>query len=260
MDGVLDVIVGTGLGFLYVLSGDTGKLRRGFPVEMGPIQAGVACGDLLGDGSMAIVACDTLGNVAAFNAGARVQWSQFVCNSQSCMFFSAGAMLWDRVVSGSVSQAPTLADLDGDGTLEVVCATSSGDIVVLKGKDGSYMPNFPVRTGDRIISPVLVLPFPEDAMLGGSQGEYAMPRLLVPSFDGLVYIVSSQTGCTDWVDIGEQAYSMPLVSDLDGNGYLDLLLTTMNGNAFALQTEIPFDPMLTWQQQVQCGRNGATWR
>ena len=90
MDGVLDVIVGTGLGFLYVLSGDTGKLRRGFPVEMGPIQAGVACGDLLGDGSMAIVACDTLGNVAAFNAGARVQWSQFVCNSQSCMFFQLG--------------------------------------------------------------------------------------------------------------------------------------------------------------------------
>ena len=93
MDGVLDVIVGTGLGFLYVLSGATGRARRGFPVEMGPIQAGVACGDLLGVGGMDIVACDTLGNIAAFSAD--------------------GTMLWDRVLSGSVSQAPTLADLDG---------------------------------------------------------------------------------------------------------------------------------------------------
>ena len=56
--------------------------------------------------------------------------------------------------------------------------------------------------------------------------------------DGLVYLVSSATGCTDWVDIGEQSYSMALLDDLDGNGYMDLMVTTMNGNAFALQTMV----------------------
>ena len=61
---------------------------------------------------------------------------------------------------------------------------------------------------------------------------------LVVSADGLVYLVSSATGCTDWVDIGEQAYSMALLDDLDGNGYMDLMVTTMNGNAFALQTMV----------------------
>ena len=78
--------------------------------------------------------------------------------------------------------------------------------------------------------------------------------------DGLVYIVSSGTGCTDWVDIGEQAYSMPLIEDLDNNGYMDILVTTMNGNAFALQTMVPYDPILTWTEQNQCSRNGQTWR
>jgi hypothetical protein len=85
-----------------------------------------------------------------------------------------------------------------------------------------------------------------------------MPRLLVPSFDGLVYLVNSKTGCTDWVDIGEQAYSMPLVADLDNNGYMDILLSTMNGNSFALQTTVPYEPILTWPEQVQCGRNGGS--
>jgi hypothetical protein len=52
---------------------------------------------------------------------------------------------------------------------------------------------------------------------------------------------------------------MPLVADLDNNGNLDLLVTTMNGNAFALQTEVAATPQAHWLQQVQCGANGATW-
>jgi hypothetical protein len=195
-DGVVDVVVGTGLGYVYALRGTDGKLLRGFPVEMGPIQAGVATGDLTGTGSIDIVAVDTLGNMAAFN--------------------SKGETLWDRVLSGSVSQAPTLADLDEDGVLEVICATATGDVIVVNGKTGENFANFPVRTGDRVISPVAILPFPED-WESGEGGESGMPRLIVPSFDGLVYIVSSGTGCTDWVDIGEQAYSMPLIDDLDNN-------------------------------------------
>lgn len=74
------------------------------------------------------------------------------------------------------------------------------------------------------------------------------------------YLVNSRTGCTDWVDLGEQAYSMPLVADLDGNGNVDILVTTMNGNAFALQTEVAATPQASWLQQVQCAGNGATWR
>lgn len=41
---------------------------------------------------------------------------------------------------------------------------------------------------------------------------------------------------------------------------MDILVTTMNGNAFALQTMVPYDPILTWTEQNQCSRNGGTWR
>lgn len=76
-----------------------------------------------------------------------------------------------------VRQAPTLVDLDGDGLLEIVCGTSSGDVIALRGKDGSSMPHFPVRTGERIISPVGILAFPEeDGAVEGEDGACLLHR------------------------------------------------------------------------------------
>ena len=46
----MEVIVGTSLGFVYVLDA-RGKTRRGFPVQVGEVQAQVAVEDLRqGDG------------------------------------------------------------------------------------------------------------------------------------------------------------------------------------------------------------------
>lgn len=52
------------------------------------------------------------------------------------------------------------------------------------------------------------------------------------------------------VDIGETSYAMVLADDLNGNGQLDLLLATMNGNLYAFQTTAPADPDATWPAQV----------
>ena len=57
-------------------------------------------------------------------------------------------------------------------------------------------------------------------------------------------------GCADVVDIGETAYAMVLADDLDGNGRLDLLLATMNGNLYAFQSAAPADPQATWPAQA----------
>jgi len=130
-------------------------------------------------------------------------------------------------------------------------------VVALQGSDGSFMPHFPVHTGERIIAPVLPMPFAEDR---GKGATCAPPRLVVPSFDGRVYLIRPDTGCSDWVDIGEQTYSMILADDMDGNGMMDLVVTTMNGNAFALATQTPYHPLLSWSAQNQCGRNGFAWR
>lgn len=57
-------------------------------------------------------------------------------------------------------------------------------------------------------------------------------------------------GCADTMDFGEQSYSMVLADDLDGNGRLDLLVTTMNGNLYALETSALYHPMKAWTSVV----------
>lgn len=57
-------------------------------------------------------------------------------------------------------------------------------------------------------------------------------------------------GCADTVDIGELSYSMVLTDDLDNNGRMDLLVSTMNGNIYSLETAAVYHPMKAWTSVV----------
>lgn len=57
-------------------------------------------------------------------------------------------------------------------------------------------------------------------------------------------------GCADTVDIGETAYAMVLADDMDGNGRLDLILATMNGNVYCFETTASYHPLKAWPSQV----------
>jgi hypothetical protein len=82
-DGKLEILVGTSVGFIYVVNSD-GKVRKGFPLQMGEIQASITVHDLNGDGQLEIIAADSRHNIAAFH--------------------SNGENLWHRHVSGFVSR------------------------------------------------------------------------------------------------------------------------------------------------------------
>lgn len=43
---------------------------------------------------------------------------------------------------------------------------------------------------------------------------------------------------------------MVLAEDLDGNGRLDLILSTMNGNVYALETPAEYHTLKAWPSQV----------
>lgn len=82
-DGKLEILVGTSVGFIYVVNSD-GKVRQGFPLQMGEIQAPITVHDLNGDGKLEIIAADSRHNIAAFH--------------------SNGDNLWHRHVSGFISR------------------------------------------------------------------------------------------------------------------------------------------------------------
>ena len=263
-DGSLEVAVGTSMGFLYVLDGRSGRLRDGFPVQMNELQAQVVAADVDGDGALELLAADAVGSVAAWR--------------------SDGTPLWEVQTSGLCAMGVTLTSLRGDGAVQVVVPTTAGVVHVLEGATGSEVAPFPLRTGGRILSPVLVLNLEVHKPLEAAQrrraaeeeaatapsaygadmeaadadtsagGSAAEPHLAFMSFDGHLYVVRARTGCYERVDVGEHAYAMVLADDLTSNGRMDLLVSTMNGNVYCFETGTPFAPLRSWRSQAQ-GRN-----
>lgn len=83
--------------------------------------------------------------------------------------------------------------------------------------------------------------------LNGKKGLH----IIVPSFDGYLYILDPVSGCIDKVDIGEKSYAQVLADDITGNGKMDLLVSTMNGNIYCLGTQVPYHPLKAVPFQIQ---------
>ena len=215
-DGEDELIVGTSLGLVYVISPSTGLLRPGWPVVMHEVQAQVVVEDINGDGRLELVVSDGRGNVVALDAD--------------------GREVWHARCSGAASQAVSVADINQDGVLDVLVGTSSGQLWAYRGDTGQVLPNFPFKTDGRIIAPLTVLT-PAD------HSATSLPLIVFPSFDGRLYIVDA-AGCSETIDVGERSYAAVLADSVLGTPYLDLLLATMSGNIYLLHTDIPFHPLL----------------
>ncbi|CAL5389798.1 unnamed protein product [Camellia sinensis] len=212
-DGNLDILVGTSYGLFYVFDHKVwdGKLREKFPLEMAEIQGAVVAADINDDGKIELVTTDTHGNVAAWTA--------------------QGKEIWERHLKSLVPQGASVGDVDGDGHTDVVVPTLSGNVYVLSGKDGSDIRPYPYRTHGRVMNQVLLV----DLSKCGEKKKGL--TIVTTSFDGYLYLIDGPTSCADVVDIGETSYSMVLADNVDGGDDLDLVVATMNGNAWRVHNQ-----------------------
>ncbi|XP_010464546.1 PREDICTED: protein DEFECTIVE IN EXINE FORMATION 1 [Camelina sativa] len=231
-DGYLDILVGTSFGLFYAMD-HRGNIREKFPLEMAEIQGAVVAADINDDGKIELVTTDSHGNIAA--------WT------------TQGVGIWETHLKSLVPQGPSIGDVDGDGHTDVVVPTSSGNIYVLSGKDGSIIRPYPYRTHGRVMNQLLLVDL-------NKRGEKKKGLTIVTtSFDGYLYLIDGPTSCTDVVDIGETSYSMVLADNVDGGDDLDLVVSTMNGNVFCFSTPSPHHPLKAWRSTNQ-GRNNKASR
>jgi len=229
-DNMMEIIIPTGVGFVYAID-HQGKLLHGlWPLMMDSIFAQVAAEDINGDGNLELIVCDTNSNVIAYSL--------------------TGEEIWESRISGYPNQPVTIGDVDGNGVLDLVVGTTEGHLWALRGDNGVPVPFFPVKLKGRVQSQALLISLNDRS---------SSLHIVVSANDGHLYVVDGATACFEKFDLGEVAYGMVLADDITGNGKMDLVVTTKSGTIYVLSTDATYHPLKSWTSQG-LGLNGFTVR
>jgi hypothetical protein len=95
----------------------------------------------------------------------------------------------------------TIGDVNGDGQVDVVAATNSGQVWVINGATGDSIANFPLKAGGPILAPVTLAKLHDNGHPSMQLVFFARRQLLTTlqvfmSHDGNLYIVDGWNGCT----------------------------------------------------------------
>jgi hypothetical protein len=222
-DGFLDVAVTvttkTGASLLYVVRGEDGEDLPHFPIRLSNKDQGTLTPPVL------------LVDLHGISAGLSDPYP----NEQNLNIVD----FIDEVRSKSKNGGTVSSDNEG------------GD----KGLRGKKKPRDLLKR-DKSDGEAASAPIPGPVPLGGWKKGL---HLVVPTSDGKLHVIEGGSGCLNHIDVGEHMYAMPLVEDVQGDGLLDLVVPTMNGELMALGTSVPFHPLNSWGSMPNNGgRNGFT--
>lgn len=199
-DGAQEVVMVTwGPGVVHVLDAQTLALK--WSHEFGPMGSFGApyVGDVDHDGVNEIVVAGLDGRVVCIDATGQPQWV--------------------TATGGRLNFTPTVADLGGDGSWEVVVAPQVDDdpLVVLRGSDGQIVQRWPHRGSRR------AQPLAHDVDGDGN------PEIISSTHrHGLVGMAGDgaerwRYGFGDVDGLQPQASGSPIIADLDGDGQVEVL-------------------------------------
>ena len=210
-DGELDFVSDAG-EWLYARHLDGTELPNWpvFPNEfedrLGSSAGRPAVGDLDGDGMMEMIATtQNFDSVTGNLSSALEGWH------------ADGTRMQNWPIEGGITNpyftSPILADLDGNGTLEIIAGGYDHKVYAWY-YNGSPVPGWPVLTGDKVSTP------PAAADIDGD----GHSEILVASKDSRVYIWHGDgTLVAPWPIYTMGSSITPVVADLNGDGKLEVI-------------------------------------
>lgn len=191
------IIIGSATGDLHMLSAGTLEEEPGFPISLDSITAQVAVGDLFNTGSLDIIVGDYSGILYCIDR--------------------TGRRVWEKELDNRVTSSVRLADVEGDGILEVFLSTRNAAIWVLNAQTGKERSPYPVYLNNIVETPVLVIHLSVTRQQAEKQAERQVNgtlAMVVPT-EGALYVVEAATGCVHTVWSSKHYFYEVVSGDID---------------------------------------------
>lgn len=199
--------------------------------------------DVNGDGQLDIVVGTNNGHVLAVDQDGQVLWDRDIA---AAFGMSSGAH--------QVHASPTVGDLDGDDQMEVVVAAGAlnsdictqGGVIVLNAV-GQTRPGWPFLAADDVVDPTGCADTIFSTPAIGDLDQDGDLEIVAGGFDKRLYAWEHDGSLVDNFPINshhlarlgweilegrlaDTIWSSPALADMDGDGYLDIIIGTDEGN------------------------------
>ncbi|NCG18974.1 MAG: S8 family serine peptidase [Rhodobacterales bacterium] len=252
-NGAQEILLTASDGQLHVLD-HRGEALPGFPVTTNGagFVGSPALGDLDGDSVAEVVAGDVDGNLWAWRQDGSLHPGFPVQIDGHAPEEWGRATAWDQGFAGT----PALADIDGDGDVEIVIGALDQRLYVWQG-DGSIYPGYPLllcqyddcsQQGARIVASPALGDIDNDGDLDCAIGTNEIPEMGA----GVFYIIDLATAQI-WPNmpinrpgllnqsvlpvIGEGHSTSISLADFDGDGTLELMSNAMLGTSSVVRAD-----------------------
>ena len=216
-DGLPEAVFPASNGRLYAFNGD-GTILPWFPITVPHDYPGTpALGDIDGDGKLEIVCGINRGPVAPG------RFELYAWNPENASLVPG----FPVYLCGIIKSSPAIADLDGDGDLEIIVdaydTTNYDSLYVIEG-NGQVASGWPqAAPGSRLSSPAIGDLYPDveglEIAVGGG-------GTVSPPLNGELFIFSASGELLNSIElpVGSGVNSSPVIADIDGDDSLEILI------------------------------------
>ena len=203
-DGNNEVVFGDHLGMIHAVLPDGSGELAGYPLDLGSnISSAVAVQDINNNGFKEIIIGNESSNLIALD--------------------HTGTEIFSYSTGGQVKGNPMIADVDDNGSFEIIALTFTGNNIIVLNADGTDFGNFPVTSSSGVLSSPAVGDLDNDGNL----------EIIAVTLGGDLLAISTATeeNITGFpFSLGMGSWNGPIVSNIDTDPEPEILIGTLGGD------------------------------